>query len=240
MMWWIIPALCGVVGLMLGFAGISRLIRANFVSGGVRALLGVGFLGAAGVAVFAGLNLQTYKRLTHEQLAATVYFIQVENEANKYVANITYPGDESLSKTYTLTGDEFEIGAQVIKFKPLANILGYDTVYRLEYLSGRFRERFVYDKVTTAEVTGVKLSDDPGLDVAAFVKQNGTRFGLEAVGISGGQEDARYGSAVYVPMSHDLKYEIMVTQDAVIARPANENAAKAVGTQDYPGTKTKR
>ena len=240
MMWWIIPALCGVVGLMLGFAGISRLIRANFVSGGVRALLGVGFLGAAGVAVFAGLNLQTYKRLTHEQLAATVYFIQVENEANKYVANITYPGDESLSKTYTLTGDEFEIGAQVIKFKPLANILGYDTVYRLEYLSGRFRERFVYDKVTTAEVTGVKLSDDPGLDVAAFVKQNGTRFGLEAVGISGGHEDARYGSAVYVPMSHDLKYEIMVTQDAVIARPANENAAKAVGTQDYPGTKTKR
>lgn len=240
MMWWIIPALCGVVGLMLGFAGLSRLMKANFLAGGVRALLSVGFLGAAGVAVFAGLNLQTYKRLTHEQLAATVYFTQVENEANKYVARITYPGEESQAKNYTLTGDEFEIGAQVIKFKPLANILGYDTVYRLEYMSGRFRERFVYDKVTSAEVTGVKLSDDPGLDVAAFVKQNGTRFGLETIGVSGGQEDARYGSAVYVPMSHGLEYTIMVTQDAVIARPANEDAAKAVGTQDYPGTKTKR
>lgn len=240
MMWWIIPTLCGVVGLMLGFAGISRLLKANLLGGGARAVLSLGFLGAAGVSVLAGLNLQTYKRLTHEQLAATVYFTQVENEANTYVARITYPDTETEAKNYTLTGDEFEIGAQVIKFKPLANIVGYDTVYRLEYLSGRFRERFVYDKVTTAEVVGVKLSDDPGLDVAAFVKQNGARFGLEAVGVSGGQEDARYGSAVYIPMAHGLEYEIKVTQDAVIARPANEEAAKAVGTQNYPGTKTKR
>lgn len=238
MMWWIIPALCGAVGLMLGFAGISRLLKANFLGGGARALFGVGFLGVAGISTLVGLNLQTYKRLTHEQLAATVYFTQIENEANKYVARITYP--DGTAKNYTLTGDEFEIGAQVIKFKPLANMLGFDSVYRLEYMSGRFRERFVYDKVKTAEVTGVKLSSDPGLDVAAYVKHSGARFGLESVGIDGGQEDARYGSAVYVPMSHGLEFEIKVTQDAVIARPLNEEAAKAVGTKDYPGKKTKR
>ena len=238
MMWWMIPAICGVIGLMLGFAGIARLLKANFPGGLLRVVTSVGFLGMGGVAALAALNLQTYKRLTHEQLAATVYFSGLENEANKFVARLTLPDGET--RNYTLTGDEFEIGAQVIKFKPLANILGYDTVYRLEYLSGRFRERFVYDKVRTAEVVGTKPSDDPGLDVAAFVKQNGTRFGLETVGVGGGQEDARYGSAVYVPMAHGLEYEIKVTQDAVIARPANEEAARAVGTKDYPGTKTKR
>ena len=238
MIWWIIPALCGAIGLMLGFAGISRLLKANFLAGGARALFGAGFLGVAGISVFAGLNLQTYKRLTHEQLAATIFFTQIENEANKYIARITFPDGEA--KNYTLTGDEFEIGAQVIKFKPLANMLGFDTIYRLEFMSGRFQERFVYDKVTTAEVTGVKLSDDPGLDVAAYVKQSGTQFGLEAIGLSGAQEDARYGSAVYVPMSHGLEYEIKVTQDAIIARPSNEDAARAVGSKNYPGRKTKR
>ena len=238
MIWWIIPALCGVIGLMLGFAGISRLLKARLLSGGLRAVMGIGFLGVAGVSVLAGLNLQTYHRLTHEQLAATVYFTQVENEANTYVARVTYPDGEA--KNYTLPGDEFLIGAQVIKFKPLANILGYDTVYRLEVIQSHYRERFDYDKVTRADVWGVKLSEDPGLDVAAFVKQTGTKYGLEAAGISGGQEDARYGSAVYVPMAHGLEYEIKVTQDAVIARPANEEAAKAVGAKDYPGKKTKR
>lgn len=238
MIWWVIPAICGVVGLMLGFAGISRLMKANMMGGGLRVLTSAGFLGASGVAAMVGLNLQTYHRLTHERVAATIYFTGVENEANKYVARIDYP--DGLTKNYTLTGDEFEIGAQVIKFKPLANMLGFDSVYRLEYVTGRFKERFVYDKVTTAEVTGVKLSDDPGLDVAAFVKQNGERLGMEAVALGGGQEDVRYGSAVYVPMSDGLEYEIKVTQDAVIARPLNQAAARALGTKDYPGKKTQR
>lgn len=238
MIWWIIPALCGVIGLMLCFAGIARLFKANFTGGGLRLVTSLAFLGVAGISVMAGLNLQTYKRLTHEQLAATIYFTQLDNEANKFVARVSYPDGET--KNYTLTGDEFEIGAQVIKFKPLANMLGFDTVYRLEYLSGRFQERFVYDKVTKAEVTGVKLSEDPGLDVAAYVKQTGAQYGLEAIGGASGQEDARYGSAVYNPMSDGLEYEIKVTQDALIARPLNEAAAKAVGTKDYPGRKTRR
>lgn len=238
MMWWMIPAICGVVGLMLGFAGIARLLKARFAGGVLRVITSAGFLGAGGVAALAALNLQTYQRLTHEQLAATVYFSGIENEANKYVARITLPSGDS--KNYTLTGDEFEIGAQVIKFKPLANMVGFDSVYRLEYMSGRFQERFVYDKVTTAEVTGVALSENPGLDVAAYVKQEGARFGMEAFGGATDQEDARYGSAVYLPMSDGLEYEIKVTQDAMIARPLNKAAAQAVGTKDYPGKKTKR
>jgi len=238
MMWWMIPAICGVIGLMLGFAGIGRLLKANFPGGILRVVTSAGFLGAGGIAALAALNLQTYQRLTHEQFAAKVYFSQIENEANKYVARITLPNGDA--KNYTLTGDEFEIGAQVIKFKPLANMLGFDSVYRLEYMSGRFQERFVYDKVTTAEVTGVALAENPGLDVARYVKNEGARFGLETFGGKVGQEDTRYGSAVYVPMSGGLEYEIKVTQDAIIARPLNEATALAVGTNDYPGKKTKR
>lgn len=238
MIWWMIPAICGVIGLMLGFAGISRILKANFPGGALRVITSAGFLGVGGVAALAALNLQTYKRLTHEQFAATVYFSQVENEANTFVARLSYPDGET--KNYMLTGDEFEIGAQVIKFKPLANMLGFDSIYRLEYVSGRYQERFVYDKVTTAEVTGVALAEDPGLDVASYVKKSGAQFGLETFGGATGQEDARYGSAVYVPMYDGLEYEIKVTQDAVIARPLNQAAAKAVGVKDYPGKKTKR
>ena len=48
LIWWILPALAGVVGLMLSFAGLGRLMKLRLAAGGLRFLFGIGFLGAAG------------------------------------------------------------------------------------------------------------------------------------------------------------------------------------------------
>ena len=223
--WWILPAISGVIGLLLVFAGIGRLAKLKLMTGGLRALFGVGFLGLAGIIAFAGLNLQTYKRLTKERDVATIRFTAIDNQPGTFVTTLILEGETP--RTLTLKGDEFQIGAQVIKFKPMSNMLGYDSIYRIEYLQGQERRRFLSTtEVTTAEVNGVNLTENPGLDIHAFAKAEGKRFGVQ---------DALYGSAVYNPMGDGLEYQIRITQDALIARPGNDATRKALGVANYPG-----
>lgn len=205
LIWWILPAVTGIIGLLLVLGGIGKLIGLKIGQGGARLVLGAGALGITGVIAFAGLNLQTYKRLTYERPVATITFKSAETPGH-FTAQVVYDGGEEAE--YNLVGDEFTMRARVIKFKPMGNMLGYDSVYRLDRLEGG-READEGDDVSR---TVRRLSENPGLDVWAFVRERGE--GLNWI-------DASYGSAVYNPMADGLSYEIMITQDALIARPAN-------------------
>jgi hypothetical protein len=229
LIWWILPALAGVVGLMLLFGGFSRMTKMQPASGAVRMLFGVGFLGLAGIIAFAGLNLQTYKRLTYERDVANIKFAAVPGEPDAYVADVTFADGTKLTEREggaapVLRGDQFEIGAQVIKFQAMANMLGYDSIYRLEFIEGRNANRYNTAKVTEAVSNGLKLSDNPGLDVHALAKQEGQNFGV----------DAQYGSATYQPMGDGFEYNVSITQDALVARPTTATQAK-IELGDYPG-----
>ncbi|HPE48373.1 MAG TPA: hypothetical protein PLR76_08255 [Hyphomonas sp.] len=231
MIWWILPAIAGVIGLMLLFAGFGKLANLRPASGGLRLLFGVGFLGLAGIVAFAGLNLQTYKRLTKERYAATVKFTAVENQPDAYYVDMTLSdGSKKLEADGSqpiLQGNQFEVGAQVIKFKPMANMLGYDSIYRLDYIEGREARRYSTEAVKTAETNGIALATNPGLDVHALATQQGGRFGI----------DAEYGSASYQPMGDGYEYVVNISQDAMIARPTEETRLK-IEKAAYPGYET--
>lgn len=212
LIWWVLPAVSGVLGLMLTFAGLGRLARLRFFSGAPRLAFGVGFLGMAGVVALAGLNLQTYQRLTFERPVATISFVETET-AGAYTANLVYPGGER--DAFELKGDEWELNARVIKFKAFSNLLGFDSAYKLDRLYGRFE-----DVARAGETNGVSLATNPGLDVVDLAKRNGGRFGVQ---------DAKYGSAVYNPMSDGLSYDVFMTQTALIARPANDVTRQRMG-----------
>ena len=216
--WWILPALSGVVGLMLSFAGIGRLLKLRLAAGGLRFLFGVGFLGVAGVTTFAGLNLQTYERLTYERVVATVSFESLPDDG-AFRATLLLPEGDTV-EVEPLSGDQFSIGARVITFKPLAQLLGYDSVYRLDYIEGRRANRFQTNQVSAATSTGQKLTENPGLDVYALAREQGKRFGVDTQ-----QKGTSFGSAVYAPMSDGLEYEVSLTQTALVLRPANSAAA---------------
>jgi len=189
LLWWILPALAGVVGLVLSFAGLGRLFKLRLAAGGLRFLFGVGFLGMAGIVTLAGLNMQTFKRLTQEQDVATISFDAAPGVENAYkvtlelsdgeVRNLPIAGPE-VGQTQYFVGDEFSLGAQVITFKPMAQLLGYDSVYRLDFLEGRFTDRFNTENVSAATSTGIKLYENPGLDVYALAKEQGSQFGVSA------------------------------------------------------------
>jgi len=212
LIWWILPAVSGVLGLMLTFAGLGRLAKLKLFSGTPRLAFGVGFLGLAGVVALAGLNLQTYSRLTYERPVATISFVETETPG-AYSASLVYPGGDR--SDFVLKGDEWELNARVIKFKAFSNLLGFDSAYKLDRLYGRYE-----DVGRANETNGVSLATNPGLDVVELANRNGGRFGVQ---------DAKYGSAVYNPMSDGLSFDVFMTQTALIARPANELTRKRMG-----------
>ena len=222
--WWILPALAGVIGLMLSFAGLGRLLKLRLATGGLRFLFGISSLGLAGLITYAGLNLQTYKRLTYERVVATISFDKTPNADDTYSITMILPeGEEQMINA--IQGDEFSIGAQVITFKPMSQMLGYDSVYRLEYIEGRYASRYNTRSVTSATSTGLRLAENPGLDVYALAKEQGSAFGVKAA-----QKDTNFGSAVYAPMADGLEYEVSLTQSALILRPANAAARNRLQT----------
>ena len=226
LIWWILPALSGVIGIMLSFAGLGRLLKLNLIAGGMRFLFGIGFMGLAGIVTFAGLNLQTYKRLTYEKVVATISFDKAPTAADTYTVTMLLPEGE-VRKIDTVIGDEFSLGAQVITFKPISQMLGYDSVYRLDFLEGRYAQRYNTAAVSSATSTGLQLYDNPGLDVYALAKEQGKRFGIAAA-----QKDATFGSAVYAPMADGLEYEVSLTQSALVLRPSNAAAQQSLRGQD--------
>lgn len=218
LLWWVLPALSGIIGIVLSFAGLGRLMKLRLAAGGFRFLFGIGFLGAAGIGTLVGLNLQTYQRLTYERVVATITFDASPSSENTYSINLELP-DGEIRTISDIQGDEFSLGAQVITFKPMAQMLGYDSVYRLDFLEGRYSRRYTTEGVSQATSTGIQLYENPGLDVYALAKEQGSRFGI---GTS--HKDASFGSAVYAPMADGLKYEISITQSALVLRPGNAAA----------------
>ncbi|MEL6663392.1 MAG: hypothetical protein AAFR33_10335 [Pseudomonadota bacterium] len=212
LVWWILPAISGVIGLMLGFGGLGRLFSAQIFSGLLRTVFGVGFLGLAGVVAMAGLNLQTYKRLTYERDVMTISFAD-GGAPDKYIATVIYEGGET--ETYELTGDEWQVRARVIRFDPMSNMLGYDSVYRLDRLSGAFEEA-----VGDTTVVVHRLSENPGLDVQALAKAEGARWGLST---------QAYGSGVYNPMADGLAYRVKMAQTGLVMEAGNAATQARIG-----------
>lgn len=249
--WWVLPALTFVVGLMLSFAGVGRLLKLNLAAGGVRFLFGILFLlGSFGIG-FAGLNLQTYKRLTHERVIAEISFDQVAGTDNVFAVNMRLEGEEEEVTETGFVGDEFQMSARVIRFSPMEQMLGYDSVYRLEIIESRNADRYTSDGVTQAISYGKRLHEPVGLDVYGLLVKysgeqdtdeilaedaaTGTEEPMVSVGplaSKDGNGSAPFGSAVYFPMADGLEYTVKITQSALVVEPANSAAEKALRAQE--------
>ena len=229
LIWWIMPSIAGVIGLLLLFAGFGKLANLKPFAGVTRLAFGTAFVGIAGMVAFIGLNIQTYKRLTYERPVAVVKFAAVPGQAEAFTADVTFSdGTQLLQADGTqpvFRGDEWQIGARVIKFKPMANILGYDSMYRIEHMRSTNAMQFSSEAVTEGKIDGIRIvTEEPGIDVSKLADTYGSRFGI----------DAEYGSATYQPMGDGFEYEVSITQDALIARPT-EATRTLIQSSSYPG-----
>ena len=209
-----IAGLGGVIALML-LIGAFRLMRDwQFRKGSVY-LLGAALIGTVGViGGMLAASLHTYTRLTHEEEAARVVIRALGPQDYELLLVRTHGGP---TERYELRGDEWQIDARVMKWGPMGNLIGLDTVYRFERLSGRYAD---HDQERKGPRTVHALSPEGALDFWQLVKKYHDYLPLA---------DAMYGSAAYVPMADGAQYVVSVSPTGLLIRPLNDAAKKAVG-----------
>jgi len=207
----VVFALAGVLFL---FAAARRLRRRRLLGGalnGATALVLI--LLSVGAALIAA-NLRTYQRLTFERPAGELQLTRTgEREFN---AVLSYPGGERAS--FALRGDEWQIDARVLKWHAFANMMGFDTAYRLERISGRYT-RIEDERNQPRSV--YSLQAPQRIDPWELVHRYHSWMPWM---------DALYGSATFLPMADGALYGIQVSQSGLIARPLNQAARDAVGS----------
>ena len=201
-----------VIGLLLAVLGFRRLWARGVVVGSLEGLAGLLLLALAALAAAVGLNLRTYDRLTHEIPVATVTF---EAQGDQRFSAVLVPAT-GRTFVFDMYGDEWQLDARILKWRGIATLLGFDTIYRLDRFGGRYRD-------VTQERKGPRsvhsLSEEPGLDVWAWTRRYPTWLPWV---------DAVYGSATYVPMVAGATYRVTASPTGLLARPVNEAARKAV------------
>ena len=174
---------------------------------------GVASGAVGGASILLAFSYYGYARLVDEQLVSRIEFSQAA--PGEYVARVMIDGQTD--RLLTLRGDEWQMDARVVNWKPPATLLGLDPIYQLDRLSGRYSD---IEEERTSMRTVHALSDELPLDVWHVAR----RFPALMPGV-----DAYYGTATYLPMADGARFEVSLTRTALIARPVNEAAREAVG-----------
>jgi hypothetical protein len=205
----VVLALLGLVLLMLG---LRRMARRKPITGGIQGATGLVLLACAALIWSISMNLHTYLRLTHEAPVADLHF---EAIAHQHFRAHLVPSGKSAS-TFELRGDGWQLDARILKWHGVAVLLGLDTTYRLDRLSGRYNN---VDQERMGPRTVFRLSNDPGLDLWSIARLYEDWIPWV---------DAVYGSATFMPMNDGARFNVTAAGTGLVARPVNDVAREAV------------
>jgi len=199
----IVAAFAGVVVLVAALTALVRRWPFAFVFRTVVAML---FLAVAAVGGMLGIGTLGYLALTKEEVAAR---IKVEPAGpGRFTTRFRFP--DGRTATYVLAGDEVYVDARILKWKPIANLLGLHTQYELDRVAGRFRD---LEDERTRPRTVFALGQTKPVDVFTLRQRYAL---LEPV------VDAEYGSASFVPADHNAEWDLLVSASGLMFRPSAE------------------
>jgi hypothetical protein len=206
------------LGALLAFppfiVSLDRLSRLRLVSGTLYLLLGVMLVLVGLGSGVAAASLHTYRRLTQEQLAATVAVHRVGER--QFKLSVTTP--HLAPRNFPLRGDAWQIDARVVKWPGHGAASGFDAVYRLERLSG-------HDAATQSGSAGYSVHNLAAAEPAdLWVLLRRYRDYLRFV-------EASYASTGYMPMADGAEYAVSISAAGLAVRPLNGAARGALGGQ---------
>jgi hypothetical protein len=170
-------------------------------------------LGALGASAIVG-----YRRLTAEALVATVDTREIAPQ--RYAVALELP--DGTRRSAEIGGDEWQLDARVIKWDPRAVLLGAPTLYRLDRLSGRWRDAA---KETETPKSVVALSSPGAVDLWQ-IKQAFPRW-LRWV-------DADYGSGAYLPLVDGGRFDVtLAAAGGLVARPADASTVEKIRALNF-------
>jgi len=197
---------------LLQLRGAGRAWRARRPAGAaLRVVAALLLLACATIAALVATALLGYRRLTAEAPVATIETHIVAPQ--RFRVAVLLP-DGSRTET-ELAGDDWQLDARVIKWKPRAVLLGAPPLYRLERISGRWQDIV---QARSAAYSAQPI-DAPGL-IDPIDLQRRVPARLAWI-------DADYGSAAWLPMVDGGRYSVTLgTSGGLVARPADPSTAE--------------
>ena len=209
-----------VVSIVFGILTLFFLVRIvdsvrhmRIVRAGGSCISACASAALCGAAIVLLVSYVGFGRLVEEQLVSQIEFRRISPE--EFQARLMI--EREADRFFILRGDEWQMDAKIVTWKPPATILGLDPIYQLDRLSGRYSE---IDREVSEARTVHSLAPPIPIDIWRAAR----RFPLLTPGV-----DAYYGTATYLPMADGARYEVSLTRNALIARPANTRARDAVG-----------
>lgn len=183
----------------------GRALRRRRIAGGSASLLVAALLCAvAGLAATISVGTRGYRAFTREVTAAVVTV--APTAPRRFAARFRFP--DGREQVYRLAGDELYVDARVLKWKPLANLLGLHTDYELDRVAGRYAD-------LASERTGERTVHELGQDKPVDLFHLRRRFPLLRPLV-----DAEYGSATFIAVTRPTTFLIQVSTTGVLIRRA--------------------
>jgi hypothetical protein len=195
-------ALLGVLGGTFIIGGLVSLRRARPLRFALRTLTGLLLLSLGALAGAIGVGTMGYRALTREDVAAHILVQPLSRQ--RFAARIRVP--ERADVTYMLSGDEIDVDAHILKWKPMANVLGLHTVYELDRVAGRYRD---LAQERSGDRTVFSLAQDKPVDLFGLRR----RYAFLAPLL-----DAEYGSGTFVPVTKPAEFEVRVSTTGLLIR----------------------
>ena len=169
---------------------------------------------AGGASTMLAFSYFGYFQLVDEQVIGQIKFS--ESAPEQYVARLMLE-NEKRDRMFEILGDEWQMDARVVTWKPPMTLLGLDPIFQLDRLSGRYSE---VEEELSKHRSAHALSEPVTLDVWQFAR----KYPKLMPGV-----DAHYGTATYLPMAHGAIFEVTMTRTGLVERPVNDAARAAIG-----------
>jgi len=177
-------------------------------------LSGALLLSLAALSATLGVSTQGYRALTLEEVAATITTVPTGPRAFQAFVQFADGRDTTLH----VLGDQLMVDAHILKWRPLANVLGVHTWYELDRLSGRYVD--IGDERSRPRTVHSLKTDKPR-DLFLLAQ----RYTLLALLV-----DTEYGSATYMEVTRPARFEVRVSTTGLLVREVGyEQQAPATG-----------
>jgi hypothetical protein len=207
-----------LVLITIAFTVLSTaLVLAAGAAGRRRRWLGTGaalgfsalFLALAALAAVISVATHGYRALTHEEVAAVV--VTRPTGPERFIATFTFP--DGRRELYELTGNALYVDAHILKWPPLANIVGLHTAYQLDRVSGRYDR--LGEEQTKPRRTFALARPNP-VDMFQLARR---------LAVLGRLVDTEYGSATFISTREPAHLELRVSTSGLLFRRVQSKGA---------------
>ncbi|PAO94350.1 hypothetical protein BV581_02765 [Stutzerimonas stutzeri] len=206
----IVVALLALIVLLVA---LRLLLGGHWFMGWLRGTCGFVVLALASLIALIGYDISTYTALPPEQKPLVTLTFQAQG-AQRY--EVTLEQGKG-TRTVMLEGDLWQLDLNLLRWKSLAELIGLESGYRLERLSGRY---LAVEQQNLARHGRVVLSEKPlGMDIWQSLQLGQRDMYLV---------EAQVLRVDYMPIADGASYAVELAPTGLLARPLNAAATEAL------------